>query len=517
MTLLTKAKEIITDSIKSVIFIDENALEAYKSKSPQQIPEEILSINLEQNFKKKGITLTSHKFKPSDLNDVELKNYLFRRRDLVLLDWRLEGASSGELYSLKILSDIVKTEHLHFCSIYTTEQNTDSIFNNIESFFSGYSREYYDNIIESLEPYYDRANPAPFNQIDTNPSNNGQLFSTFKEISEDLPKEIKHITSINDFSLALVQVKHALSQFHKSDIPNDFPLKIDRLNNTFIINNTIVTIIPKSENSATKIISKLTHQVLKSDTYFSQLIGLDMQNAFSSQASFINKNLLTTSAETLMYHRKLLISKKLEGEFDNFLKEVMIENAKLTLDESKLKILDNDFLEKISKKRYKISESEIAKLNTFYNGVYIKNKHSLSFGDIFLDEGSSEYYLCITALCDCFYPENINNNFFFVKGTKIKNLSTAINSGDSWFKSFINSDTCIMWSEDVDYIKPIQLHIANTELVNQQITAKVIKNNECIENTLKYLFTLKSSYCQRITNHAYNYPIRVGVDFVKAN
>ena len=46
MTLLQKTKEIVSNSIKSVIFIDEKALESYQKKSSTIIPEEELSINL---------------------------------------------------------------------------------------------------------------------------------------------------------------------------------------------------------------------------------------------------------------------------------------------------------------------------------------------------------------------------------------------------------------------------------------------------------------------------------------
>jgi imidazole glycerol phosphate synthase subunit HisF len=52
------------------------------------------------------------------------------------------------------------------------------------------------------------------------------------------------------------------------------------------------------------------------------------------------------------------------------------------------------------------------------------------------------------------------------------------------------------------------------------------QNGEILLNFLKsdgekdsfkaeYLTTIKSNYTQRIANHAFSYPIRVGVDFVK--
>ena len=134
MTLLQKTKEIVSNSIKSVIFIDENALENYKKKSPTYIREEELSINLDNNFKKKGISLSVHRFKNSDLTNSNILEYLFNRRDLVLLDWKLNG-NEGEEHSLELLSKVVKQKHIHFCSIYTSEDNFDDIINNICTFF----------------------------------------------------------------------------------------------------------------------------------------------------------------------------------------------------------------------------------------------------------------------------------------------------------------------------------------------------------------------------------------------
>ena len=76
MTLNQKAKEIILDSIKSAIFIDEKALEPYKAKPKDPYPEVDLSINLLKKFKEKGISLAVHKFTPNDLENEERIKYL---------------------------------------------------------------------------------------------------------------------------------------------------------------------------------------------------------------------------------------------------------------------------------------------------------------------------------------------------------------------------------------------------------------------------------------------------------
>ncbi|MNR09302.1 hypothetical protein D3C85_1254980 [compost metagenome] len=137
----------------------------------------------------------------------------------------------------------------------------------------------------------------------------------------------------------------------------------------------------------------------------------------------------------------------------------------------------------------------------------------MNFGDVFLKEGTDEYYMCITALCDCLHPSNVKNNFFFVKGKLAVNLSDAIKTGDSGFKSFLDKEKCVLWTSG-EYIKPVQLHISQTEINNNILNTSFILNAVLTQLPLKYVFSLKSSYAQRIANHTFAHPIRVGVDFV---
>ena len=41
------------------------------------------------------------------------------------------------------------------------------------------------------------------------------------------------------------------------------------------------------------------------------------------------------------------------------------------------------------------------------------------------------------------------------------------------------------------------------------------KEGERKNNRVQYITTIRQNYAQRIANHAFSYPLRVGVDFVK--
>ena len=149
MSYEEKAFEIIKDSIKSAIFIDEKAREFYtNTKVDEGIEEEKLSMDLFDNFKKEGVSLAIHKFTKSDIDDSNLKRYLLKGRDLILLDWELDG-TSGEEYSLKLLSEIINSPHINFCCVYTRTPRFDSIFSQIETYFSGLKNEDYEKIKET--------------------------------------------------------------------------------------------------------------------------------------------------------------------------------------------------------------------------------------------------------------------------------------------------------------------------------------------------------------------------------
>jgi len=147
-----KASEIIKDSIKSAVFIDEKAVEFFTTKPNHKIPEELLSENLFKNFKDIGISLSINKFNKNIPRDGNYYDYLLKKKDLILLDWKLDGEEGIE-YSLEILEEVIKTKHLHFCTIYTSETNHENIINNLRSYFSGFDKEYYRNIKEELEIY----------------------------------------------------------------------------------------------------------------------------------------------------------------------------------------------------------------------------------------------------------------------------------------------------------------------------------------------------------------------------
>ena len=102
-TYIETAKAIVKSYIKSAIFIDENALEPYQKPHTPIITEEALSVNLHKEFRQNNISLSTYRYRHKTYK--KNKTYLLGGRDLILLDWKLNG-NEGEDYALEILNEI---------------------------------------------------------------------------------------------------------------------------------------------------------------------------------------------------------------------------------------------------------------------------------------------------------------------------------------------------------------------------------------------------------------------------
>ncbi|SMD08376.1 response regulator receiver domain [Pedobacter nyackensis] len=572
MTFSDKTLEIVKTSIKSAIFIDEKARDVYEYENlDDTMLEEKLSVAIYKNFKENGISLAIHKFKVEDRENENLLKYLFNDRDLVLLDWKLQG-EGGEEYSLELLSHVVHSNHINFCCIYTTEPNVDNIFFNILSYFSGINETKFAAIKEKYAPGFEDELleiKKSYNFIDLNHNSNGQHIGTLVKAGLDFDELIQLCEIDSNKKEALFLLMLAFENYHKSTNANQKPTLVSVTNRSLVINNTIVCILNKEnafEDQSIEIIRNLSGKIEKSTNSFTQLLGIEMQNIFNSEGAFIDDNLIMISKEALFAHRKHIKDKNDENDipFKVLIKQVLLEHAYLKLRTAKLSLLNDDFLESQVDVNKHLKDDEVALINTFYNSVSIKgfnveSQPNLNFGDIFKDE-NNDYYLCITALCDCLRPEKIKQNFYFVKGKKI-DIKLANALGDSAFMSYVGRDEAISWialepdnhieieelgktPEEIEleklrienkkmnnhkylpvYVKPHCFNVKNPKIIDSIIEIRRIEsikvervtedNGDIAFGKIKYITTLRPNYTQRIANHAFSHPVRVGVDFVK--
>ena len=122
MAYIDIAKGILKDNIKTAIYIDENAREFNQNIATLTgAAEENLSLELYTKFKDSGVSLESIKYTSGNEANDGWINYCLDNRDLILLDWHLDG-QSGEIQSLKILDKIINRPNIHFCIIWIHHQ-----------------------------------------------------------------------------------------------------------------------------------------------------------------------------------------------------------------------------------------------------------------------------------------------------------------------------------------------------------------------------------------------------------
>jgi hypothetical protein len=569
-----KAFEILTSSIISAVFIDEKAKDFY-SGTPidPAIIEEQLSFDLFNTFKNNGKNLTVHKFEVSNFDKPELLNYLFKGRDLILLDWELEEGA-GQEHSLKLLNRAISTPNINFCCIYSSTGSFNQIPLFLESYFSGLNRADFEKIkttYEYIEPHEIESFWGGANTID--------VFFEEKKIDVlDFPNE-KIKGKSKEIILKHIYLSLLSNRLILPDTSvNDYEI-LNVAENSFFINNTFVLTLKKEvneDNNYNNLLKRISDTVIKNSGSFFQLLGLEMQSVFNLNESFIDETILKSSAEALFQFRNHI---KNDKTFGVIIKRLLIEQATLKLRTAKLALLDTEFLNFKSKELENTipNISDLFQLNVFYNSVTVKGLHrddipSLNFGDVFKDF-EDNYYLCITALCDCFEPKKIDFNFYFVKGIEFTNIELALKLGDSAFISYLPNGKAIDWGnldgnkiqdikepslsnseDDVKklkndlqtlkqiikklsskqselsslqyipfYIKPKVYNIQNNKLIDNKIRIWDITNKFTKEEfdqnlnyfDVEYMTTLRNDYTQRIANHAFGHPARVGVDFVK--
>lgn len=556
-----KAFEILSSSITSAVFIDEKAKDFYSNTHEEPQGEEQLSINLFKAFKENGKNLTVHKFQKADVENEKLIEYLFNGKDLILLDWELDDLD-GQEHSLALLSKAIQLPYINFCCVYSRSANFDKIPFFLTAFFSGLV----DDEFETISAKYSYLDIGDIDDFRRNPQNNLEAFLADNEIIlEEFPIE-RFRDKTTDLILDLIAIALEKDKYYfQNGSINEYEV-IYSSENSFVINNTFVLTIKKEEEDANyeSLIRRISDEIVKNKSSFFQLLGLEMQSLFNSNESFIDETILKSSTEALFRFRNHL---KNDKTFGIIIKKLLIEQATLKLRTAKLELLKPEFLNFKSEELRgdPVSKEDLFQLNVFYNSVKVKSLVSedipnLNFGDVFVDE-KGIYYLCVTALCDCYDPNKIQGNFYFVIGKVFSNIDLALRLGDTAFINFLPNNKAVYWGnlesakfaaidkkgadEHIDayrirkltneiegykqfsykpfYVKPQIFNVENNKLIDNKLRVWDISNRyneqEINQNlncfNLTYITTLRNDYTQRIANHAFGHPARVGVDFVK--
>jgi hypothetical protein len=570
MTFQEKAREIVANTIKSAICIDDEYVEPYKEREGRARNTNQPGL-LTESFRKSNCSLDIYTFR-SYRQLKEDSGFVFNNRDLLILDWELTDDRFKFADALLILNDAVINPSLGFVLIYTQKQDLTGIEILIRYFFNNKiksdeeRKKCYKNFLKVLKNDF-------FSQNDTEYDSAEELFKNkaFKDIyneyilgrslsgdkataefkkgiislfGEDkavggkfiglFESSVKNVYQCEDLFEACEQLEFSQKE---SDIPqasfehHTYCHRIEKQPHALWINNTYITIVRKNDFKPERVYEHFSNQLCRRPGNIMTLIALEMRNHFIENSGKVGKDLLSID-ELAFFSPRLNDNKKIgKEEFYDFLKnnwKHQVASFHLDSGSEVFAVLDDYISANSLKDRFEKSKDkkpfieEVGKLNYQYSFHHAgrKEKDHLRFGDIFSfrESGSDgdviRYLINITAHCDCLRPKTkIKYNFYFVLGDNFslkKGLEKATREDQSFSFLYRNGGpVCISWKE-----KPFTIYLPDEKRFFYQ--DKPIKVR--IEDEDQYLYyegKLLENYTQKIANKAFANAARVGIDLVE--
>lgn len=544
MPFTEAGKDIIRQSFRNAVYIDDKAVGAYENVDTEEFRK---SKVIYDDFRNHDCTLEIYNYKNYE-EWVRYKEYHLKRKDLLILDWMLKEHDDTFQDTLRILEHGVNTENLHFICIYTdipAEDIENKVIYRLNAYFSNCIEKKYNYLVEKIKYKLE------------------DLGLDAEEILNKLKRKLKELSlRKNDGQIIGTLLREILTELYDIDqgmktwITNDVfnELKVNHrdllinigfilngclisesvdLNtiksisgNSIIINNTIIHVFNKNQIKPSELHKEFSSALLSGSNNFMTILGLEIRALLMESSAFIGKEIDSIDEDAFFHHEAESSSR---DEFFEFLKQIWKEQSSSFLLKKELRILrllddykkQNGIKERLERIDWnnRIKQKSLAMLNFHYNILLTKrnNIDFIRFGDLFevYKKGYDYDYhaegmflLNITAHCDCIRPEkNIKSNFFFVRGAK-HDIEKILKEGDTDFNSFINYNN--------DYIgikwipKPFNVFVdSKNNHIGDYIPVNIFGN----QRYLKFLCTIKENYTQRITNESFAHAARVGIYF----
>lgn len=566
------AKQIIKKSIRSAICIDDRFIEPYmETEQIEKFNQKIIgsgeSLDFEtpcelyKSFRKDGeCDLDIYHF--NNMEDSWHPEYMLNNKDLVVLDWELEGTGKFES-TLLILTKILEDDKIPFVIIYTqkpqeeffeiaknlianfnlnTQANQQIIRDRFYSEFCEHlikisSDEVWDD--DKAEIFWERTNISkilleyiltPSKRADSKNTLQDEIIKEFN-ITGDLEKKMK--TVMKNIFNSTYPLSIELLGYLFVNVKNEIPYVIQRIDVDeagFRINNCIVTLFSKPNEEGTgvnpeNVFNQFSNLISKSPHNFLTLLSLEMRDRFREDFSKIGNDISQIDERAFFSHLQYYKTRS-EANYENHFYDFLLKSWTNELTEYNINLKPEifnaieDYQTKNNLKEIKGTDiiNPLADLAVKLSTTTIKDRlerdKKIRFGDIFKmitynDEGNilntNEYVLSITPHCVCLDSCKIGNNFYFILSEDVsENYSSALKKVEVEHYSFVNDNKvkAIKWGE----CKPFTMYIKNNEL--QLLTSNYMGNNIKLE----YITTLQDNFAQRISNKSFSYGTSIGID-----
>lgn len=547
------AQEVIKNSIRSAICIDDNYASAYSSNNGANSEE---PKKLYNSFREVGqCDLDIYQFESIDKS--WKKEYMIPNKDLMILDWELDQETVPKYKdSIKILSDVVDSNQIPFVVIYTNASDLNNIskiliteFNPIEKSFD------YESLFTELNDNFEKM-PHGDNDIDFESflehEDNLKLFFDYiyhyekrSEIKDEILASLIETMGLNvnprgvcskiarvlkdkttenkDYikAISLIGLSQGKSLDSKFNIE-----RVESNDHILKIKNTTLLIYHKSDNGEgvkpEKLFEVFSKAIISNPHNYLSLLSLELKDQLRKEFSKIGTRFSDIDEIAFFYHMQNYKDEETQTFNKRRIYDFVIKswlqdlNAQTINGTSVVVNLIEEAITKIGAIPTDLDENLQEALIKYSAFISTSNSEAidkrLKFGDIFEDVLSGRYFLCITPHCDCVNPtDKIKNNFYFIKGRVLTNdneVKKAINEAEQKNYSFLNVNNkavCIDWS-----CKPFTAYIPDNNI--EQLKFKYLDT----ELSLKYIINLKENFAQRLSNESFGYGYRVGIDLPHA-
>lgn len=544
------AKEVIRNSIRSAICIDDRYASAYEEDSTSKWNFDEPR-KLHKSFREDGLCdLDIYRF--TTYEETWNRNVMLSNKDLLILDWELDAEGRYD-NAVKILSEVIDSKKIPFVVVYTSTVDLHSINKALIHEFSPYDTEVFQSISEALKTNFTAISDdgvsieadiflekyiGDFYEYYFNWQNRqeveAKLLACFREefaikehigdgaIKSKVSAAVRSIVGQHTDGLYELAI---MSIAQESKTKSDF--QIERINtkqHAFRLNGAIVLVYHKQDKAdgikPEDLFTVFAEAVVSNPHNYLNILSLELKDRLRESFSKIGTQFSKTDEQAFFFHlenyRTLKDGKEynLRSIYDFILKSWIGELHQQRINEQpsilqfaddRYKLLKPPPPKKLSQHDTNLIE-ELVRYCAFVSTSKVADRsdQTLRFGDLFLNlKNPDEYFLCITPSCDCLHSENINHNFYFVKGA-ITSSFQAIQKAEKGFLSFVlqnGEPKCIDWK-----CKPFTSFIPENDINQLKI------NYSGGEIQLQHLIILKENYAQRIANESFGYGHRVGID-----
>lgn len=516
-------ENIIKQSIRNVICIDDGLLEPYCEEG------DAIKVDFSKemfdgisNTCQCSVTMVQYKGDETERLIEEKLN----EKDLMILDWEL--TATGQIKKPLKVIDCALNKNIPYICIYTNSKDLKEISDHIEKYYSGCNVQMAENAAEiwEKEGLMKEEFIDDIKRCFEDKANIPKLLKKVQELCPEIDTSSCNYRKIENWIPVYLKWENYLLPEESKFIAK----RVDGKDTVLNVDGKMIFVFSKKKSdddtdkaiSPEQIVPAIAESMVLKPNSIMNCIWLYYSNCYCRAVYKRPQFFKDIAYEGFAYHVGKIVESE-DMELESFFKEIFNEELLDILNSQDISIpagLVDKILEDNRNNTNRACCRDLVKLNErlTINRRYSECEHKIAFGDVFCctdaESGLCEYWLCITAKCDCARPEEkIRNNYIFIGGRYVRD-SVALTQAEIDYYSFINAlepdrenPICIQWCSKINSI-----YIEQNVVIRGK---EIVGNLKGVEKHFVYLGNVKENYAQRMANMAFSNGNRVGVSLAK--